>query len=242
MYEQYHRWYSHRIGREFEMLTFGYGGFPIIAYPTSMGKYYQNKDFHLIDSIAWFINNGKVKVYCPDSIDNDSFYNKGIHPAHKIMNHVIYDDLILNEVVYRAMHETGFGKVAMVGCSFGGYHALNFSFRHPDKVAYMFSLGGAFDISSFMWGYHDDNVYFNNPVEYMPNLGEGWYMDNIRRMGIVLATGDQDICKEDNYRMSGILHSKGINHWLDVRWGAQGIHDWPAWRAMLPDYVSQIRW
>lgn len=240
MHEQYHKWYSDRIGREFEMLTFGHGGFPIIAFPTSMGKYHQNKDFHLIDSISWFVNSGKIKVYCPDSIDNDSFYNKGIHPAHKIINHTIYDDLILNEVVYRAMHETGHSKVGMVGCSFGGYHALNFAFKHPDKVAYMFSLGGAFDISSFMWGYHDDNVYFNNPVEYMTNLGGGWHLDNIRNMGIVLGTGDQDICKEDNYKMSGILHSKGINHWLDVRGGGQGIHDWPAWRAMLPAYISQI--
>lgn len=242
MHEQYHKWYSHRIGREFEMLTFGHGGFPIIAYPTSMGKYHQNKDFHLIDSISWFVNNGKIKVYCPDSIDNDSFYNKGIHPAHKITNHAIYDDMILNEVVYRAMHETGFDRVGMIGCSFGGYHALNFAFRHPDKVSYMFSLGGAFDISSFMWGYHDDNVYFNNPVEYMSNLGGGWHLDHIRKMGIVLGTGDQDICKEDNYKMSGILHSKGINHWLDVRGGSQGIHDWPAWRAMLPAYISQITW
>jgi esterase/lipase superfamily enzyme len=220
------------------MLTFGHAGFPMIIYPTSMGSHNQNKDFGLINSISWFIDTGRLKVYCPGSLDNDSFYNRGIHPAQKIANHVIYDDLILNEVVYRAMHETGRGSVAMAGCSFGGYHALNFAFRHPDKVRYMFSLGGAFDIRSFMWGFSNDDIYFNNPTDYMSNLGPGWYLDNIRNMGIVLGSGEHDICKEDNYRMSGILHSRQINHWLDVRPG--GIHDWPEWNRMLPAYVSQM--
>ncbi|MCU0449472.1 MAG: alpha/beta hydrolase-fold protein [Bernardetiaceae bacterium] len=238
MKEEYHKWYSPRIGRDFEMLTFGHGGYPMVIYPTSMGKYYQNKDFGLIHSLEWFINTGRLKVYCPDSLDNDSFYNRGIHPAKKIANHQIYDDLILNEVVYRAMHETGRSTVCVAGCSFGGYHALNFAFRHPDKVKYMFSLGGAFDIRSFMWGYYNDDIYFNNPVDYMPNLGPGWHLDQIRNMGIVLGTGEHDICREDNHRMAGILYNKGINYWLDVRPG--GIHDWPEWNRMLPHYVSQM--
>jgi esterase/lipase superfamily enzyme len=220
------------------MLTFGHGGYPMVIYPTSMGRHFQNKDFGLINSLEWFINTGRLKVYCPDSLDNDSFYNRGIHPAKRIANHNIYDDLILHEVVYRAMHETGRGLVAMAGCSFGGYHALNFAFRHPDKVGYMFSLGGAFDIRSFMWGFYNDDVYFNNPVDYMPNLGPSWHLDQIRNMGIVLGSGEHDICKEDNYRMAGILYNRGIHYWLDVRPG--GIHDWPEWNRMLPHYVSQM--
>ena len=52
-------------------------GCPLIIFPTSFGNYRQNKDFGLIDSVAWFVDNNRVTIYCPDSIDLDSFYNKG---------------------------------------------------------------------------------------------------------------------------------------------------------------------
>ena len=55
MREQYHKWYSNRIGREFEMLTFGYAGIPLLLFPTSKGTYYQCKDFGLVDTLEIFI-------------------------------------------------------------------------------------------------------------------------------------------------------------------------------------------
>ncbi len=51
----------------------------------------------------------------------------------------------------------------------GAYHAANIAFRHPDTVSHLISLSGSFDISSFFEGYHDDNVYFNSPYQYLPN-------------------------------------------------------------------------
>ena len=38
----------------------------------------------------------------------------------------------------------------------------------PIMVSHMFSMSGAFRINSFMDGYYDDNVYFNNPVDFLP--------------------------------------------------------------------------
>ena len=38
--------------------------------------------------------------------------------------------------------------------------------------------------------------------------------------------------------LSEILNRKGINHWLDIRQNAD--HDWPIWRTMLPEYLSQL--
>ena len=39
-------------------------------------------------------------------------------------------------------------------------------------------------------------------------------------------------------QLSGILHSKGIPHTLDV-WGPDVNHDWPWWRKMLPHYLER---
>ncbi|MEP6611591.1 MAG: alpha/beta fold hydrolase, partial [Mucilaginibacter sp.] len=149
MREDFKRWYSHNLSRDLDMLVYGDRGYPVILFPTSMGRYYQNKDFHLIDSVSWFIEQGLVKIYCIDSIDEQSWYNKGIHPADRARTHIAYDRMLAEELAPWAMNETGASKVAVAGCSFGGYHVANFAFKHPDKVAHLFSMGGAFDIKQF---------------------------------------------------------------------------------------------
>jgi esterase/lipase superfamily enzyme len=233
--EEHFKWYSPILGRDTEMLVFGHAGQPIIIFPTSMGTYHQNKDFHLIDSVAGFVEQGLVKIYCPDSVDEHSFYNEMVHPAMRIRNHTVYDDFILNEIVAKACAETGQHKVTVAGCSFGGYQAVNFAMRHPDRVSNVFSMGGAFDITNHLDGYYDDNVYYNNPVDYVGSLNDS----NIWRMGIVLGVGEHDFCLPQNKRLSEILQLKNVPHWLDIRPGA--VHDWPVWREMLPDYLAQMK-
>ena len=146
MKESYEKWYSSNLDLETEMLVIGEKGYPIILFPTSMGKYFQNKDFGLIDTVAGAVNEGLVKLYCVDSVDNFSWYNKSIHPAERVKNHIWYDKFILDEVVSKARKETGYKKVAVAGCSFGAYHATNFAFRHPDVTGYVMNMGGSFDI------------------------------------------------------------------------------------------------
>src|SRR5271170_8031322 len=85
--EEYHQWHSPCIDRDFEMLVFGYGGQPVILFPTSKGSYYENKDQGIIESARWFLENGKIKIYCPDSIDALSWYNKSVHPLIRAYNH-----------------------------------------------------------------------------------------------------------------------------------------------------------
>jgi esterase/lipase superfamily enzyme len=121
----------------------------------------------------------------------------------------------------------------VAGCSFGGYQALNFAFRHPNQVAHVFAMGAAFDIRQFVDGYHDENVYFNNPPEYMPDAQN----EHFHWMNIILGTAEHDFCKGDTFNMSGILSRKGIRHTLDVK---PGNHDWPVWREMFPQYLSTI--
>lgn len=234
MQEEYIKWYSPNLSMDIDMLTFGHGGFPVLLFPTSQGRYYENKDFRLIDSIQHFINAGKVKVYCPDGIDSLSFYNKGAHPAERIRNHIWYDKMLLEEMVSRAQNDTGHHKVITAGCSFGGYHAANFAFRYPWLVSHMFSMSGAFDIRGQFDGFYNEDVYFHNPVDYLPaaNNPELW------NMKIVLGTSDRDICRLYNEQLSEILNKKGISHWLDIRPNAD--HDWPIWREMFPDYLSKL--
>ncbi|HVI48586.1 MAG TPA: alpha/beta hydrolase-fold protein [Chitinophaga sp.] len=235
MTEYYHKWHSPNLGKEFEMLVFGHSGYPVLLFPTSMGRYYESKDRGLIDAISWFIDEGRIKVYCPDSIDASSWYNKNIDPAFRAYNHTCYDKLLTEEILPRMEAETGAQRIVAAGCSFGGYHATNFAFRHPERVSYLFSLSGVFDIKPRMDGYYDDNVYFNNPTDYIPDNQHA----DLWRMGIVLGVADTDVTRPQNEQMSDLLAAKNIMHWLDVRPNTQ--HDWPVWREMLPHYLSLIK-
>ncbi len=235
MHEHLHKWTSPNLSRDIHVLAFGDRGYPVILFPTSMGNYFENKDFKLIESVAWFINEGLVKIYCPDGVDSQSWYNKGIHPADRVKNHIWYDLMLYNELIPLAQKETGVQRVATAGCSFGGFHATNFAFKHPDVVKYVFNMGAAFDIKDQLDGFYNDDVYFNNPPDYIPDLQNEFLNDFF----VVLGTGTHDMCWDANEKMANILRNKGISHWLDVRQNAP--HDWPAWREMFPHYLSLIK-
>ena len=216
------------------MLVFGDRGYPVIIFPTSMGRYYEAKDFKLIEAVQWFAQTHKFKFYCLDSVDRHTWYGKHLPPAERVQNHLRYDQMISQELVPQLQRECNVDKIAVAGCSFGGFQALNFAFRHPEQVAHLLTMGAAFDIRQFLDGYYDDNVYFNNPPDYLPNAQN----EHFYHMNIVLGTAEHDFCKASNFQMADILHRKGIRHWLDVR--PFGGHDWPVWREMFPHYLSTI--
>jgi esterase/lipase superfamily enzyme len=236
MNERYVRWWTPYLSREFEMLVFGNGGgLPLILFPTSFGRFYQNKDFHLTDACAPFVDAGRVTIYCPDGIDTDSFYNKSIHPADRMRTHMAYENVILYDVMDLARRECSCHRVGICGASLGAYHAANIAFRHPDNVAVLISLSGAFEINDFFDGYNDDNIYFNSPYQYLPGTPDPWKYNHMR---IIIGTGEWDNTRHESYRLSGILNSKGVAHWLDDRkWSG---HDWNYWRDMLPYYLSTL--
>jgi len=232
--EEYIKWYSPNLGTEIETLVFGHAGHPVIIFPSTKGRHHEAKDFKLIESVRWFVEQGMVKIYCPDSMDAHSWYNRSVHPADRVKNHLWYDKFILEEIVDPIRRNHGYQKVAVAGASFGGFHAVNFAFRHPDRVSHLFSMSGAYETKSFMDGYYDDNVYFTSPMDYMPNNNH----PDLWKMRIVLGVGEWDICLKANQDLSALLNSKNIPHWYDLRKWAK--HDWPLWNQMLPHYLSLI--
>lgn len=220
------------------MLVFGHSGYPVILFPAAKGNFHQCKDSGLIDSAAGLIDQGKIKIYCPDSADAESWYNYSIPPSERVLKHIAYENSILHDVVGYIKHDTGLERSAAAGCDLGAYHAANLAFRHPDLISHVFCMGGAFNIKQFIFGFYDDNCYFNNPPDYLPNLNDPWYIDRIREMDIILGTGNKDNCLNENISLSNILNQKSISHWLDIR--KDSGHDWQWWKEMFPQYLSRI--
>jgi esterase/lipase superfamily enzyme len=221
-----------------ELLIFGHAGVPVLVFPTSYGRFHQYEDFGMVGALRDVIEWGKIQLYCVDSVDAESWYNDGAHPRWRVVRHMQYENYVLHEVLPLIRHKNRTPKLFVTGCSFGGYHAVNFTLRHPDVIDSCISLGGAFDIKQFIMGYYDDDCYLNNPMDFLPNLNDEWYLNLYRnKVGFVLGTGEWDMCLDQNVRLSRLLDSKGVRHWLDV-WGDHTKHDWPWWRMMIRKYLS----
>jgi esterase/lipase superfamily enzyme len=218
-----------------EMLVFGHGGVPVIVFPTSCGRFYEFEDRDMVGAIAGKIDAGQVQLYCVDSVDAESWYNRNVPPRWRIARQVQYEAYVMDEVVPLVREKNSDTHLATMGCSFGGYHAVNVALRHPEMFTGFLSLSGAFDVSNFVRGYYDEDCYFHLPTHFMPNV-DGRALERYRRNVYVLATGVHDQCWDQNEVMARVLREKGIPVRLDV-WGENAGHDWPWWQRMVQTYL-----
>ncbi len=240
MNREYHKWFSSRLQRDMELLTFsGHGGctgVPCIVFPTSCGRFYEFEDRNMVSAVAEKIDAGKIQLYCVDSVDMESWYNRSGTGRQKIGRHMQYESYVMEEVLPLIRQKNHTTHLSAVGCSFGGYHAVNIALRHPDVFTGFLSMSGAFDLSSFLRGYYDQDCYFNIPPHYIANMTDNWYLDRYRHNTYVLATGVHDQCWDQNERLAALFRAKDIPHRLDV-WGDSTGHDWPWWQKMVRNYL-----
>jgi len=238
MNREYHKWYSPALSREMELLVYGHSGVPLLVFPTAQGRFYQYEDSGMIAAIAERYDSGALQAFCVDSVDSESWYNKGAHPRDRIHRHLQYEGYILREVMPFIRARNLAPELIATGCSFGGYHCVNFALRQPHLVTRCVSMSGAFDIKQFLDGYYDEDAYFNNPPDFLPNLNDSWFLDQYRHhTRLVLVTGEDDICLAENQRLSQIMAAREIPHTLDV-WGDRTGHDWPWWQRMAVKYLA----
>jgi esterase/lipase superfamily enzyme len=240
---EYHHWWSPHLGQEMEMRVYGHGGKPILVFPAMCGRFYEFEDFKMIDATWQFIEGAKVQFFTVDSIDSQSWANWGAHPSDRARRHEDYDRYITREVV-PFVHKR-LGKVVPLlttGCSMGGYHAGNFFFRHPSLFDSMIVLSGIFQLSMFIGEYMDETVYFNSPLQFVPNLTDPEVLKQLRRSQIIICTGQgawEEPMVADARAMQRVLSEKDIPAWVDL-WGYNVNHDWPWWRKQLPYFLNHL--
>ncbi len=235
MKREYQKWFSPSLGRDMELLVFGHAGLPAIVFPTSCGRFFEFEDRGLVNVLRDKLEHGHLQLFCVDSVDSESWYNRAVPPRWRIARQVQYELYLMQEVLPLMRHGNSC-SLAAIGCSFGGYHAANIALRHPDVFTAVLSMSGAFDPSSFLSGYYDDDCYFQIPMHYLPNMNDPWYLDRYKRNIYVLATGEHDHCLAENERMAKVFRAKGIPCRFDV-WGEGAGHDWPEWQRMLQTYL-----
>lgn len=236
MRREYHKWFSPRLGREMEMLVFGHGGLPAIVFPSSQGRFFEFEDQGMVGALQGKMESGQLQLFCVDSVDGESWYNRNVGPRWRIARHVQYESYVMEEVLPLLRRMNWSPRIAALGCSFGGYHAANIALRHPDVFTGFLAMSGAFDLTNFLGGYYDQDCYFNLPTHYLKDMSDPWYFERYRGNNYVLAAGDWDICLGANERMAALMRWKEIPVRFDV-WGERQMHDWPLWKRMAQEYL-----
>jgi esterase/lipase superfamily enzyme len=233
-------WYSPALNKEMPVAVYGHYGFALLLIPTAAADYLEYERFQLIDQIAPFVEAGKLKVFSVNSINTESWLNNHMDPRHKAIRHEQFNEYIYNEVVHFIRNNTSpETPIYTCGASFGALHSANLFFKRPDIISGCIAMSGVYDLTEYTKGYFDETVYFNSPIHYLPNLTNHTILEQIRRSSHVhFLTGSgayED--PEANRRFGGVLYNKGIHYEMDI-WGTEWRHDWPTWKAMLPQYIA----
>jgi esterase/lipase superfamily enzyme len=217
--------------------------------PTSNGRYYQYEDFGTIKALEPFIEAEKIKIFCIDSRDWKGWY-AAAHPAEKAKGQIAFERCVIQEVVpqiYKQKQEQEqeqdtYQPLISAGFSFGAYHALNFHLKHPALFRASISLSGIYTVKSYIGNYYDENIYFSDPVAYMANLTDVFYLEKLRRNKIIICAGQAEWERQflqAGEEITAILRAKGLDVWLDA-WGPDVQHDWYWWHKQLPYFLETL--
>lgn len=236
MNKQLSSWYSPALDKEMPIVSYGHCGFVILLIPTAAADYLEYERFQMLDALAPFIESGKIRIFSIDSMNNESWMNKKMVPSHKAIRQNQFNEYVFNEVVpFIRTNTSNETMIYTCGASFGALHAMNLFLKRPDIINGAISMSGVYDLTEYTDGFWDDQVYFNSPTHYVPNLSDESYLAKIRashHIHIYTGSGSYED-PEASKRFSAVLYDKGIWNDLDV-WGADITHDWPTWRKMLP--------
>jgi esterase/lipase superfamily enzyme len=241
--KQVHRWFSPHLGKEMPIAVYGHYGKPLLMFPTAAADFEEYERFLVIDQLRPYIDAGIVKVFSINSINRESWMNDHLHPAQRAARQAAYSKYVTYEVAPFIKHDCGGTsvKIATTGASFGAFHAANALFRNPDQFDVLIAMSGSYDIRSWADGFHNDDVYFNNPIEYLQHLEDDYYLPMLRHNCDIHILSGQGAYEAPNRSrdLSRVLSSRGIPHSLDM-WGYDVDHDWPWWRRMLDIYIPRL--
>jgi esterase/lipase superfamily enzyme len=234
-------WHSPALQKQMEIACYGHYGFALLLIPTAAADFLEYERFQLLDVLTPLIEQGKLRVFSINSINNESWMNEHMLGEHKAIRHNQFNKYVFDEVIpFIKTKTTRETPIYTCGASFGALHSMNLFLKRPDLINGVIAMSGVYDLTEYSKGFYDEQVYYNSPMHYMPYLEEQWYLDYIKQSRhIHILTGEGDYEDPDAARkFANILYRKGITYDLSI-WGREWKHDWSTWRAMLPQLLEK---
>lgn len=224
------------MGKEMEMLIFGKKGTPVVIFPSEEGRFFEWEDAGIMEALREQAEEGYNQFFCVDSVNEESFLNKSVDPYVRISRQKQYEDYIMDEVLPQIKERNSNGYIVFTGANLGAYQALLLALKHPGKVHKVISISGTFDIKPHLDGFYDDNVYYNNPVDFIPNLNDLKVLKKISEIDIRLLSYKNDPLQEATRRMSDTLWIKNLEHEFYI-WDEEVSEPWQVVAPMIREHL-----
>ena len=196
---QYFKRYSYNLNRDMEFKVYGHAGRPVLYIPCQDGRFFDFENFKMTDTWAPWIESGQVMVFSIDTMDKETWSNKGADPRWRAERHeqwmrYITDEMVpfMRDMVNLRNGWTGYPGIMVFGCSLGATHATNLFYRRPDLFDRLLALSGIYTASYGFDGYMDDIVYNNSPVDYLKNMPDDHpyiHLYNLKKSVICVGKG-----------------------------------------------------
>lgn len=234
-------WHSERLGCDVSVARWGVVGTPFLIFPTAGGDAEEIERFLVIDTLAPYLEAGRIKVYSCDSIAGRAMLAGEGTPADRMRLMDRFLDFIGHEVVPAIRTDCRSDDIGIMvgGSSIGAFNALATICRFPDSFTHALCMSGTYDLERFLKAPVTNDFWVSSPMHFLPQL-EGARLEALRKRFVLLASGEgkaEDI--EESWRAAAVLGSKGIPNRVDS-WGEEWHHDWPTWRNMLHRYVDEL--
>lgn len=226
---------SEVMQRPVHLWCYGHFGQPVLVFPSASGMAHEWDAHGMIEALAPLIDGGRLKLYCTESNVAEAWTRRdGTDPQWRISRHKAFEQYVVSELVpfIREDCRTPDIRIATTGTSLGGYFAANVTLKFPEIFKWALCLSARYDISEFTNGLGSADVYFNNPMAYVPNM-DGELLERVRKgVHLVLVCGQgkwEDGNVEETMLFARVLEAKGISHQEDI-WGRDVAHQWPWWK------------
>lgn len=234
-------YYSQVLNKQMPVAIYGHFGVPVMVFPTADQDFEEYERQGMIETLAPFINQGMVKLFCVSAINRESWMNRKISAPERAFRQSLYDRHVTEELVPLIYRDCN-GKlpIATVGSSFGAYHAANELIKHPDLFRWCIAMSGIYDMSSYFDGHFDQNCLENNPCDYLARLQDGKRIKQLNECSINIICGQGPWERvEWSRQLPQALARRGIEHNFDL-WGHDVAHDWPWWKIQLGLYFPRL--
>ncbi|MCC6874129.1 MAG: hypothetical protein IT378_07450 [Sandaracinaceae bacterium] len=234
---------SPALGRRVHVWCFGHVGRPLIVFPSNAGVAHEWQKAGMIDALGPLMRDGKLKIYCPETNVSRSFSGEGsLH--ERLAHHHAYERFVLETLVPFIREDCRTPEMPMVatGCSIGALYASLFVLKHPETFPQALCLSGRYRASKLFDHSEHVDVYYNDPLAFLPNL-HGAALERVRRrahLTVVVGRGAHEHgCITETAELGTWLSRKGIPSHVAF-WGEDSSHTYPWWQKQAYHYLRQI--
>lgn len=214
-----------------------------MVFPSNAGVAHEWQQSGMVDALGPLLAAGRIKLYCPESNISQSFSGEGPLGA-RMERHRQYEHFVLETLIpfIRADCRSPDARVVATGCSMGAMYSALFALKFPEIFRSAVCMSGRYRGANFVEGGYSDELYFNDPLAFLPNL-EGPALERVRQQThITLVVGRGPFeggCLPETLELGGWLRRKGVPNHLAV-WGQDSRHDYTWWRRQAAHYLPQV--